>query len=107
MSAEAGNSDRDGGRLCQRENGFFIPVVLLLLCQQYGERLCNIGFQTGGGLFQNPQIGHVCLARRHTPVKRLPGLAEDLLREKVVAMAVIAKTARVAWQTVDDVPVVD
>jgi len=38
-------------RLCERGDGFFIPGVLILICQQPGERLGNVRFQTDSGLF--------------------------------------------------------
>jgi hypothetical protein len=42
---------REGRGLCERGDVFFIPGVLILICQQQGERLGDIRFQPDGGLF--------------------------------------------------------
>ena len=86
----------DGWGLRQRGDGFFIPVFLTLICQKLGKRLGNVRFQPKGGLFQNLQIDQVRFPRGKMIVECFLGLAENSLREKVVAITEVAKSAGLA-----------
>ena len=90
----------------QFEYGVFIPVGLVLL-QEQGECLGNVRLHPKGGLFEDSQVGQVCPAGRQMLVEDIPSLSEDLQREKVIAVAVVAKSAGFAQQAVDNVAVVD
>ena len=93
-------------------NGFFIPegwTLVLILIEQQAQRLSNIRFQSESGLFdaKRAQVDQVCPSGRQMFVEDIPGLAKDLPREKVSAVAVVAKSARFAQQAVNHVTVVD
>ena len=92
---------------CTNSATVFSSQNLPLVAQQEFQRLCHVRFQSPGSQLEDPQVDHVRLPGRQAPIKRFPGLPEDILREEVFPMAVIAKSARFAQEAVDDVPIVD
>lgn len=95
LSAAAGQGDHGLGR------------ERLLLRQQATQGIVHRRLTVAGSVLQNPQVRPPCHFGSVFVMQPVVGHAKAAVGEQVFAITVVVKSARLAHQLVDDVPVVD